>query len=246
MLDPPSYPISQDNHSNQANHFSNHRRTPHSSPTSSISSTSSIWAGGKSSVTSSRTTLPSEEEGDQEQGQKPYLRLNDVQERKREINDAGGFTWNKVSEAANVFTQEVTKAWTAGLNPLGLSNGYSGADKEEESHLTRVMRAYHLSKARTPSELPDWLFSERERGQVGLLRLDARHVDTLKETSGTSRNQVATSQLSSTRNFDAGLKNFQNFPTPVARAPALAKASGTDRLKILRDSRRNNAPAQRI
>ena len=108
------------------------------------------------------------------------------------------------------------------------------------------MRAYHLSKARTPSELPDWLFSERERGQSGLLRPDARHDDTRKETSGASRNQAATNQLFSTRNVDTGLKNIQSFPTPVARAPTLAKASGADRLKILRDSRRNNASAQRI
>ncbi len=146
VQDPP-YTISQrDHHSNQVHNVSNHRRTPDASPASSISSTSSFWAGGKSSVTSSRTTLPSEEEGNQEQAQKLHLRSGDVQERKRcvilfslkdtitnsirrETNDAGGFTWNKVSEAANVFTQEVTKAWTAGLNPLGLSNGYSGADK---------------------------------------------------------------------------------------------------------------------
>ena len=97
-------------------------------------------------MTSSRTTLPSEEEGDREQAQKLHLRSGDVQEPKRcvilytfketitngirrETNDAGGFTWNKVSEAANVFTQEVTKAWTAGLNPLGLNNGHSGVDK---------------------------------------------------------------------------------------------------------------------
>lgn len=109
------------------------------------------------------------------------------------------------------------------------------------------MRAYHLTKARTPSELPDWLFSERERGQGGLLHPYARHDDTRKETSGPSCNQAATNQFSSTRNFDAGLKNFQNFPTPAARAPTLAKASGgADRLKILRASRRNNAPAQHI
>jgi len=31
------------------------------------------------------------------------------------------------------------------------------------SHLVRVMKAYHLAKARHPSDLPDWLFDERER-----------------------------------------------------------------------------------
>ena len=83
VQDPP-YTISQgDNHSNQVHNLSNHRRTPDASPTSSISSNSSFWAGGKSSVTSSRTTLPSEEEGDREQAQKLHLRSGDVQEPKR-------------------------------------------------------------------------------------------------------------------------------------------------------------------
>lgn len=31
------------------------------------------------------------------------------------------------------------------------------------SHLVGVMKAYHLAKARHPSDLPDWLFDERER-----------------------------------------------------------------------------------
>lgn len=34
----------------------------------------------------------------------------------------------------------------------------------EESHLTRVMKAYYIEKARGPADLPEWLFDERERG----------------------------------------------------------------------------------
>jgi hypothetical protein len=32
-----------------------------------------------------------------------------------------------------------------------------------DSHLIRVMKAYHLAKALHPSDLPNWLFDERER-----------------------------------------------------------------------------------
>lgn len=34
----------------------------------------------------------------------------------------------------------------------------------QESRLTRALKVYHLGKARDPTELPDWLFDERERG----------------------------------------------------------------------------------
>ena len=37
---------------------------------------------------------------------------------------------------------------------------------EDDHHLLKVMRAYHLNKARTREELPDWLFDEKERGLV--------------------------------------------------------------------------------
>ena len=41
---------------------------------------------------------------------------------------------------------------------------------EDDSHLLKVMRAYHLNKAQTRDELPDWLFDEKERGRFALLR----------------------------------------------------------------------------
>ena len=35
----------------------------------------------------------------------------------------------------------------------------------EESHLTKVLKAYYISKARSVTDLPEWLFSESERRQ---------------------------------------------------------------------------------
>lgn len=40
----------------------------------------------------------------------------------------------------------------------------------EESRLTRAIKAYHIEKAQQPSDLPEWLFSERERGVRALTR----------------------------------------------------------------------------
>lgn len=75
------------------------------------------------------------------------------------ILENGDSIWNRVAAAASVLTVNANKAWYSRI----------GASEEEEtapgrdSHLIRVMKAYHLAKAHHPSELPEWLFDERER-----------------------------------------------------------------------------------
>lgn len=75
------------------------------------------------------------------------------------ILENGDSIWNRVAAAASVLSVNVNKAWYSRI----------GASEEEEtapgrdSHLIRVMKAYHLAKAHHPSELPEWLFDERER-----------------------------------------------------------------------------------
>lgn len=41
----------------------------------------------------------------------------------------------------------------------------------QESRLTRALKEYHIAKARRPSDLPGWLFEERERKATGRLRV---------------------------------------------------------------------------
>ncbi|KAJ3485670.1 hypothetical protein NLI96_g4799 [Meripilus lineatus] len=41
----------------------------------------------------------------------------------------------------------------------------------QESRLTRALKSYHISKARAPSDLPEWLFEEKERKVPGRLRV---------------------------------------------------------------------------
>ncbi|KAG2157062.1 hypothetical protein DEU56DRAFT_874688 [Suillus clintonianus] len=75
------------------------------------------------------------------------------------ILENGDSVWNRVAAAASVLTVNVNKAW---YSRIGTSEGEETAPGRD-SHLIRVMKAYHLAKARHPSDLPDWLFDERER-----------------------------------------------------------------------------------
>jgi len=138
-----------------------------------------------------------------------------------------GYVWSRVTEVANVLTQEVTKVWATGL----------GNDEEGESHLINVMRAYHLSKARTPSELPEWLFSERERGQGGLLRLDPRNEGSKVKAEpiqpAERRNRPEMTYQDDTSHLGTQSKSIR-----TAMPLGQANVSGADRLKQMRSLRR--------
>jgi len=43
----------------------------------------------------------------------------------------------------------------------------TGTPPGEESRLTRTLKAYHIEKARDPTDLPPWLFEEHERRPLG-------------------------------------------------------------------------------
>ncbi|PPQ78074.1 hypothetical protein CVT25_015608 [Psilocybe cyanescens] len=213
----------------------NVRRSEGSTSTSSSSDASS-WPRAKHSQSSSGATL----RGDDGMERSEQVKPNRGEETR--VNNSyydGGFTWSRVTEAATMITQEVSKAWAAGLTLQGNEDN----DEAGESHLTRVMRAYHLSKARTPSELPAWLFSEKERGQGSLLRfdrLDSHDDDSQVREPAQRRNQPAYGNsttplvMQSQRN-----KNIQNTKPFSLNAPA--KVSGSDRLKQMRELRRNAA-----
>jgi len=75
----------------------------------------------------------------------------------------GSALWDRVANVANSLSVNVGKAWAASINAEDGEDTPAG----QESRLTRALKAYHLEKARDPTELPDWLFDERERGLRG-------------------------------------------------------------------------------
>jgi hypothetical protein len=99
------------------------------------------------------------------------------------------------------------------------------------------MKAYHIGKARDPSELPDWLFEPHERGAVARRRpRDEQRDPQTEESSHAPRPrglqgvyQAASSNPTTAR---------ANVPSRFADdAPTQTKA--TNRLKELRDAKRS-------
>lgn len=107
---------------------------------------------------------------------------------------------------------------------------------EEESHLLRVMRNYHLSKARTPSDLPDWLFSAKERGQPGGSLRSEVHSDGSR--SAQHRDDSDSNFGHNSRAPEARMRKMDNIPRslPGSTLPADLSA-GANRLKMIRDRR---------
>lgn len=87
----------------------------------------------------------------------------------------GTSLWERVTDAGNVLTVNVSKAL------YGVTDGGQETPVGQESRLTQAMKTYHINKARTPSDLPEWLFDERDRGVIGGLQI--ANPDTVEETT---------------------------------------------------------------
>jgi len=79
------------------------------------------------------------------------------------MEGSGSTFWNGFVNVASNLTVNVSKAWASNDNTQDGEETPAG----QESRLTRAMKAYHLEKARSASDLPAWLFNERERGVKG-------------------------------------------------------------------------------
>lgn len=149
------------------------------------------------------------------------------------ILENGDSIWNRVAAAASVLTVNVNKAWYSRI----------GASEEEEtapgrdSHLIRVMKAYHLAKARHPSDLPDWLFDERERKPS----LSARFTKSPRGAASDAQ-PLRPSALRHIYDDAASRAPRTNHSQTVSRVLAppekTCSSKAADRLKAFRDAKR--------
>ncbi|KAK0210712.1 hypothetical protein DFS33DRAFT_1378700 [Desarmillaria ectypa] len=143
----------------------------------------------------------------------------------------GATIWSRVATAASTLTINVSKAWATNVTTMSGEETPPG----QESRLTRAMKAYHIEKARDPSDLPAWLFDEHER--TPLSRYDGYEV---------IKNPIP--ELPRPR----GLRDIYDtaaviLPTPSrperTRRPNhvddIPPSKATDRLKALRDAKRS-------
>lgn len=111
-----------------------------------------------------------------------------------------------------------------------------------DSRLTRAMKAYHLGKAREPTDLPTWLFTEQERRAVrgamlSTVEKDADSFSTVVEVS-------AVPQRTGLRDIYDNAAQTTNpvlsrAPTRTRNGDTTAPSRATNRLKELRDAKRS-------
>lgn len=86
------------------------------------------------------------------------------------------------------------------------------------------MKQYHISKARDPSDLPEWLFEERDRGVIGRSKVpNATPEDDLSRSATPSMPPVSTNvdRLSTSRPLPSPWENQSRQTDLVAPVPRL-------------------------
>ncbi|KAG6889316.1 hypothetical protein C0995_001972 [Termitomyces sp. Mi166 len=147
--------------------FRENKRRPrghltHKSDDSTSSTTSSLFEQMKldSGYASSRTSREEEYKNSHSTlrpSRKPVAEGNLYQS--QDTTGTGKAIWNRVATAASNLTVNISQAWATNLLAFAGEETPPG----QESRLTRAMKAYHLEKARNPTDLPSWLFDESER-----------------------------------------------------------------------------------
>lgn len=140
--------------------------------------------------------------------------------------------WNTVASVANIasnLTINVRIPWTSDS-----MNDGEATPVGTESRLTRAMKSYHLSKAQTHKDLPDWLFTDKERrSQPTAVARTSQSSDEGEVTTTTYQLRVKPME-GSQGNREGG---FSVRPAPSAPSRSL----GSERLKALRERRRFEA-----
>lgn len=153
----------------------------------------------------------------------------------------GSTLWSTVVGAAGSLSVNVSKAWATNVPLLAGEETPEGA----ESRLTRAMKAYHREKAKTPADLPAFLFDEHERRVKEPVREALGRHDSYEDddeapprappTKGLKGVYAATSStLPERRSAETSRRPFgDNNSTP---------SKATDRLRAMRDAKK--APLQ--
>ncbi|KAJ7709947.1 hypothetical protein B0H17DRAFT_1155792 [Mycena rosella] len=160
-----------------------------------------------------------------------------------------GFTlWSKVASAAGSLTVNVSKAWATNITTFAGEDTPPG----QESRLTRAMKAYHVEKARDPTDLPAWLFDEKERRRPASEPSRSKRRDDDYDDYEPDKTRAEPPPSRGLRDiYEAAASNSSSTPSVRSTRGARSYADdtpqpsrATDRLKALRDAKRTAvAPA---
>ncbi|KAJ6547520.1 hypothetical protein B0H19DRAFT_1166084 [Mycena capillaripes] len=169
-------------------------------------------------------------------------------------NDTPGDTlWSKIASTASSLTVNVGKSWATNITTFAGEETPVG----QESRLTRAMKAYHLEKARDPSDLPAWLFDEKERrpAPAPAPSRSKRRDDDYDDYEVVEKTRAEPPASRGLRDiYEAAAASASASSTPSSRSTRGARSyaddtpqpsKATDRLKALRDAKRGAVNAGR-
>ncbi|KAF7363405.1 hypothetical protein MSAN_00996200 [Mycena sanguinolenta] len=164
-----------------------------------------------------------------------------------ETETHGDTLWSRIATSATSLTVNVSKAWATNITTFAGEETPVG----QESRLTRAMKAYHLEKARDPSDLPAWLFDEKERRrrpepEPTRSRRRKDDYDDSYETVEKTQTRAEPPPSRGLRDIYAAAAASSSSTAPSARSTRGARSyddspqpsRATDRLKALRDAKR--------
>ncbi|KAK7014899.1 hypothetical protein R3P38DRAFT_2998276 [Favolaschia claudopus] len=224
--------------------------TNRSSDTSTTSSGSSLLdrmkqtAGYASSRTSFEDDEPDYKPSARSARSRPSIR-EDSPPPGTNYNETGDTLWSRIATTASSLTVNVSKAWATNITTFAGEETPPG----QESRLTRAMKAYHLEKARDPSDLPAWLFDEKERrrpepepSRSRRRRDDDDDYEVVEKKraepppSRGLRDIYEAAAASSSPSSTAATRSTRGARSYADDSPQPSKA--TDRLKAIRDAKR--------
>jgi len=196
---------------------------------SDASSTSSSSSGGSASGYSTPATSVDEYE------QEKYF--EDEMQEEQEKPTPPGFgssLWSRLASAAGSLTINVNKAWEGG-HSSGEVTPPGG-----ESRITRALKAYHIAQASKPSDLPEWLFDEKERGVTA--RLQPTESGLSDESRSTPSKEPSRMPMPPPMPVKSSINATTNSRPDYKKAYAddddrAAMSRATQRLKQLRDAK---------
>jgi len=144
--------------------------------------------------------------------------------------------WGSITAVASKLTINVSQAWEKSIQAADGEITPAG----QESRLTKALKAYHLAKARSPSDLPPWLFDEHERGGRSRSRAQSEpeHED-YEDRFNPDRYPEPPRPRGGFRDiYDSAPKTTRTPPKSSASETG-APSKATDRLRQIRDAKRS-------
>ncbi|KAH6918622.1 hypothetical protein BKA70DRAFT_1247732 [Coprinopsis sp. MPI-PUGE-AT-0042] len=138
--------------------------------------------------------------------------------------------WNTVASVANIasnLTLNVRIPWSPDSTEDGEQTPVG-----TESRLTRALKSYHLSKAQTHRDLPDWLFTDKERR--------SQPAAVARTSQSSDEGQATTTYQLRVKTAEGSQGNREGGFNAARPAPAV-RSLGSERLKALRERRRFEA-----